>query len=166
MQKIEVLINWWEPLIVIEYAVCSPSNKESLLFHFNNSLNHFLRSHLGIVLCTRYLSMSEECSNGVNVNPFVLQLHSKSMTKTVEGDVLSYSCLPEPSVDMYCKDAFCNHGEYLTFRFRLTQYSDGRKRQGQLNQCSRFFDTEPDICFSSTVMMYVLPSECKYVTPS
>ena len=91
-----------------------------ILFHFYYSFNHFLRRHLGIVLCTRYLSMSEECSNGVNVNTLVQQLHSKSMTKTVEGDVLSYSCLPEPYGDMYCKNAFSNYGEYLTLRFRLT----------------------------------------------
>ena len=88
------------------------------------------------------------------------------MTKAVKGDVLTDFCLADPSDDMSYKKIFCNHGEYLSFRFRLTQYSDGRKRQGQLNQCARFLDTEPDRSFSSTVMMYIFPSESKDVTPS
>ena len=70
------------------------------------------------------------------------------MTKAVEGDVLSYSCLPEPSTHMSYKNAFSNQGEYLTLKFLLTQCSDGWKRQGQLNQSARFLDTEPDIRFS------------------
>ena len=32
----------------------------------------------------------------------------------MEGDVLADSSLADPSGDMYCKDAFSNHGEYFT----------------------------------------------------
>ena len=58
--------------------------------------------------------MSEECSNGVNVNTLVLQLHSKSVPEAMEGDVLADSSLADPSGDMYCKDSFSNKGEYFT----------------------------------------------------
>lgn len=59
--------------------------------------------------------MSEQGSNGVNVNTLVLQLHSKSVPEAMEGDVLADSSLADPSGDMCCKDAFCYHGEYFTF---------------------------------------------------
>ena len=86
-----------------------------ILFHFYYSFNHFLQSHLGIVLCTRYLSMSEECSNGVNVNTLVQQLHCKSVPEAMEGDMLTDPSLPESSGDMCCNDAFCYYGEYISF---------------------------------------------------
>ena len=93
-----------------------------ILFHFYYSFNHFLRRHLGIVLCARYLTMSKKCSNGVNVNSFIQQLHGESMTKAVKGDVLMDSCLADPSINMSYKNAFCNHGgiSFLLIPIHLT----------------------------------------------
>ena len=50
--------------------------------------------------------MSEECSNGVNVNTLVQQLHGESVPEAVEGDVLADFCLANPSINMSYKNAF------------------------------------------------------------
>ena len=80
MSKIGSQYEWW---IVFRFGnkfiIVESKCNESRVFHFNNSFYHCLRRHLGIVLCAWYLPMSEECSNGVNVNPFVQQLHGESV---------------------------------------------------------------------------------------
>ena len=37
------------------------------------------------------------------------------MPRGMEGDVLAGFCLANPSINMSYKNAFCNHGEYLSF---------------------------------------------------
>jgi hypothetical protein len=63
--------------------------------------------------------MSEKCSNGVNVNPFVQQLHGESVPEAMEGDMLADSCLAYPTTDMSYKNTFRNQGEVYYLIRRL-----------------------------------------------
>ena len=107
--------------------------------------------------------MSQKRSNSIDINSFFQQLHSEGVAETMECNMLADLGLGNPSADMNCKYAFRYHGKHFSFSFGSTQYPDGGKRQWQLNLSTCLPNAESEICLSSSVMMYVLPSECKDV---